>query len=159
MARQDLKALFDSVREIAASEENRQKEWLWAPESTDAKDHWRGTPQPYGQIHAAPFTVEPEFPLWAKIIGFDMVDFYTDPDCYLENTLKIAIYRHRHFKECTPAGKTIGIWLGATLESTLFGAQDHLSLRRLALAGPRAGHPRRERPGGDAAARLLQAAD
>jgi hypothetical protein len=123
MARQDLKALMDGVREIVGSAENKGKEWLWAPETTDAKDHWRGTPRPYGEIHAAPFTVEPEFPLWAKTIGFDMVDFYTDPDCYLENTLKIAIYRHRHFKECTPAGKTIGIWLGATMESTLFGAQ------------------------------------
>jgi len=123
MTRQDLSALMDSVREIAGSEENQQKDRLWAPESTDAKDHWRGTPRPYGEIHGAPFTVEPEFPLWAKTIGFDMVEFYTNPDCYLENTLKIAIYRHQHFKESTPVGKTIGIWLGATLESTLFGAQ------------------------------------
>jgi hypothetical protein len=123
MSREKLHPLIDRIREIVDLAENTQKEVLWAPEGSDAKDHWRGTPRAYGETHAAPFTVEPEFPLWASIIGFDMVDFYTNPDCYLENTLKIAIFRHEHFKECTPIGKGIGIWLGATLESSLFGAQ------------------------------------
>ena len=123
MALSDLEALFDGVREIADSAENRRKELLWAPEGADAKDHWRGTARPYSQTHAAPFTVEPEFPLWANIIGFDVVEFYNNPDCYLENTLRVAIYRHEHFPDCTPAGKGIGIWLGTTLESTLFGAK------------------------------------
>jgi hypothetical protein len=118
-----LPALMGRVREISEADANHQRAWLWAPESTEATDHGRGPPRRYSEVHAAPFTVEPEFPLWAKIIGFDMEQFYTDPECYLENTLRIAIYRHEHFKECTPAGKTIGIWLGATLESSLFGAR------------------------------------
>ena len=80
MDREDLRALMDRVRQIAETAENQQKAFLWAPESADAKDHWRGTPKRYGETHAAPFTVEPEFPLWSKMIGFDMVRFYTDPD-------------------------------------------------------------------------------
>jgi hypothetical protein len=63
MALKDLPALFDRIREIVDSEGDKRKERLWAPEGADAKDHWRGTPRPYGQTHAAPFTVEPEFPL------------------------------------------------------------------------------------------------
>lgn len=124
---EELNALMDRVREISDRSENRQRGLLWEPEAADAKDHWRGSPLRFDKLYAAPFTVEPEFPLWSKIIGFDTVAFYSDPDCYLKNTLKIAIYRYEHFQDCTPISKTISIWLGVPFESSLFGA--HTILR------------------------------
>ncbi len=119
-----LKELMEIVRQLAHSEENRRRKAFWVPEPGLARDHWRGRPQPPGQSHQqVPFTVEPELPMWARILGFDIKEFYTNPRVYLEATLRMAVYRFEHFRDCTVIGTEVPVWLGTVFESSLFGAK------------------------------------
>jgi len=60
---------------------------------------------------------------WAAILGFSVVEFYSSPRCYLENTLKMMIYRFEVFQDFTCIEKTIPIWLGSAFEESLFGSE------------------------------------
>lgn len=68
-----------------------------------------------------PITVEPEISMWAKLLNFDVEQFYTRPEEYLENSLKISLYRFRRFNDDTGIRKIIRIWLGVVMEPSLFG--------------------------------------
>lgn len=121
--RDEIKRLIDKVRAISQEEKNLKHIEYWEPLPETARDHWRGTPKPRSVLHSAPITVEPELPLWGKILGFKIDEFYTNPATYLKYQLKMMIYRYENFLDHTCIGKEIPIWLGATLESSLFGAE------------------------------------
>lgn len=114
---------METVRQLANSEENRRRQALWIPEPGLATDHWRGRPRRPEQLgQRVPFTVEPELPMWSRLLGFDVQEFYTDPKVYLEATLRMAVYRFESFPDCTVIGTEVPIWLGTVFESSLFGA-------------------------------------
>jgi hypothetical protein len=115
-----LKRLMDRVREIAESPENKWRQSLWQEEKHTARDHWRGKPKRDAEV--IPFTLEPEIPMWSDILGFDIKEFYTEPIVYLENQLRMSIYRFENFKDCTVISTEVPIWFGTTFESSLFGA-------------------------------------
>lgn len=119
----EIKKLMDEVRTISEERKNKEKIPFWEPQPDTARDHWRGTPRPRGELSRAPITVEPEIPMWAQILGFRVDEFYQNPEVYLEYQLKMMIYRYNEWEDETCIGKEIPIWLGATLESSLFGAE------------------------------------
>jgi len=116
-----IKDLISQVKEAALSEKNQKRFARWDMQSDSVFDHWRGVPATREQNGIIPFEIEPEIPLWGNILGFSVVEFYTDPRVYLENTLKMKLYRHEHFDEDTVVDLSVDIWLGTTLESSLFG--------------------------------------
>jgi len=121
-AKDRIKALADRVRAIAIEEANLARGRYWAPQRGTARDHWRGKPRPLQELDRVPITVEPEIPMWARMLGFRVDEFYTDPAVYLEHTLRMMIFRHENWGEDTSVGLEVPIWLGSTLESSLFGA-------------------------------------
>jgi hypothetical protein len=114
---------MDRVRRIAQESKNLEKARFWEPAPETARDHWRGTPRPRRDLPRAPITVEPEITMWAKILGFRITDFYQDPVCYLTNSLRMTAYRYQNWDDETAIGLQVPIWLGVTLESSLFGAR------------------------------------
>jgi len=118
-----IKKLTERIEKLVNSPRNQEIAKVWKPQEYTAKDHWRGIPLHSTKVKMIPFTVEPEIPMWAQILGFDIGEFYNDPRCYLENTLKMMIYRFEHFQDFTCVEKTIPIWLGTTFESSLFGSR------------------------------------
>ena len=121
--REIIRRLFDEVRAISADPKNLERGRYWVPVQNTARDHWRGTPRSRASLPHAPITVEPEITLWAKILGFDIRDFYQNPVTYLINSLRMSIYRFENWDDQTGIGLQIPIWLGVTLESSLFGAR------------------------------------
>jgi hypothetical protein len=121
--RDTIKRLLGRVREIAACPKNQERAAYWEPAADRAMDHWRGTPRPRRGLPHAPITVEPEVTLWRKILGFDIRSYYTDPVVYLTNYLRMLIYRYENWDDQTVIGLQVPIWLGVTLESSLFGAR------------------------------------
>jgi hypothetical protein len=119
----DLKQLLDMVRNISKDPKNAEKSKYWEPHSDYTTDKWRGTPRPRRNLPKAPITVEPEMPMWGLMLGFKADKYYSDPLTYLENLLKIMIFRFEHWPEQSGAATEIPIWLGVTLESSLFGAK------------------------------------
>lgn len=118
-----IKKLTEKIEKLIHSPRNQKIAQAWKPQEYTAKDHWRGVPLLSTRAKMIPFTVEPELPMWARILGFDVEEFYNNPRSYLENTLKIMIYRFEHFQDFTCIEKTIPIWLGTTLESSLLGSR------------------------------------
>ncbi|MBD3305243.1 hypothetical protein GF339_02730 [candidate division KSB3 bacterium] len=121
--KEELKGLMDRVREIASEPRNTERVKFWQPQPDTARDHWRGTPRPRAELPRAPITVEPEIPMWAAMLGFKVDEFYTNPATYLKYQLKMMIYRYEHWADETCIGTEVPIWLGATFESSLLGAE------------------------------------
>jgi uroporphyrinogen-III decarboxylase len=119
----EIKILMDRIREISTDPKNLERIQYWQPQPDTARDKWRGTPKASSTIPRAPIMIEPEITMWGSIIGFRADEFYQDPAVYLLNQLKINIFRHENFHEDTCVGKEIVIWLGTTVESSLFGSQ------------------------------------
>lgn len=118
-----IKKLNETIERLINSPRNQEIAKAWKPQEYTAKDHWRGIPLSSTRVRIIPFTVEPEIPMWAKILGFDVKEFYNDPGCYLKNTLSMMIYRFENFQDFTCIEKIIPIWLGTTFESSLFGSK------------------------------------
>jgi len=118
-----MQKLFDKIDELIESSRNQEILKAWNSQARPTKDHWRGTPFSSKKTKMIPFTVEPEIPMWAKILDFNVKQYYTNPRCYFENNLKMMIYRFEEFQDFTPIEKTIGIWLGASFEASLFGSK------------------------------------
>jgi len=118
-----IRELTQRIDQLIELPRNQEIQKSWRYQEYTAKDHWRGIPLPSDKANIIPFTVEPEIPMWAKILNFNVKEYYTNPRCYFENSLKMMIYRFEEFQDFTPVGKSIGIWLGATFESSLFGSR------------------------------------
>ena len=119
----EINVLMDQIRHISTDQKNLERAQYWQPYPNTARDKWRGTPKARSTIKRAPIMIEPEMTMWGSIIGFRTDEFYQDPVVFLLNQLKINIFRHEHFNEDTCVGKEIVIWLGTTLESSLFGSK------------------------------------
>lgn len=115
--------LTEKIDQLVESPRNQEIQRFWQYQEYTAKDHWRGIPLPSNEVNIIPFTVEPAVPMWAKILNFNVKEFYTNPKCYLKNTLKMMIYRFEKFQDFTPIEKNIPIWLGVAFESSLFGSK------------------------------------
>ncbi|HSV31396.1 MAG TPA: uroporphyrinogen decarboxylase family protein [Atribacteraceae bacterium] len=114
-----LRRLQERIRHIADSPENRRRSECWEDNAGDARDHWRGVPKK--GLGYVPFYADCENSLWARIIGFDLETYYTDPAVYLESQLKMTLYRYQHFSDYAAVGKIVPIWLGVPFEPSFFG--------------------------------------
>lgn len=124
MGNKRLKRLMEEVARLADSPRNKELEMLWRPQPDVVRDAWRGTPHAmdFEEFKGIPITVEPEKPMWVKILNFDVNEFCKNPEIYLEFSLKIALYKYREFKDDTPLSKSVDIWLGSAFETRdMFG--------------------------------------
>ena len=122
--------LCDEVRKLADSRENFQILQRWQGVNQDTKDvsvtHgasvWHGVSSTLLTKNSiVPFTVDPEIACWSRILGFDMTEYYTNPLCYLENSLKTKLERFKVLKDDSYVTKLISIFIGVNLEPSMFG--------------------------------------
>lgn len=111
--------IVDRILELEASAGNRKSMDLWRWERPLPVPHFHGVPRP-GTLA---FTVGIEMPMWAELLGFDLMAFYNIPEVYYEDTLKIKLYRYLYIKDDTPLTKDIVIWPGAGFEESIFGLE------------------------------------
>lgn len=116
----NLKILKQKIETRIESLRNKEIKKLWKERIGD-DDEWHGFPRSSSEVDTIPFTVELEIGLWSKILKFKVKEFYTNPKCYLENALKMKIYRFDEFQDFTPVENVIRIWLGTSFESSLCG--------------------------------------
>lgn len=131
MDRDIINDLCAQVRELSVSEQNGRILERWRPAEekkdvsvTQGASVWHGVPS--GKVtekSSIPFTVDPEIMLWSRILDFDMQDYYTDPECYLVNNLKMKLYRYQEFQDDSYITRNISIFLGVIMEPSMFGVQ------------------------------------
>lgn len=118
-----LKALIEEFRKLEEHPRNQTIKDAWYSAESDRMPRGRRIPRLSSEVETIPFTVEIEPDMWNRILHFGMKDFFTNAACYLENLLRMMIYRFREFQDFSPLDTTIPIWFGAVLESSLFGAE------------------------------------
>lgn len=61
------------------------------------------------------------YSLWSRILGFDLNEFFRDPEAYIENLLRIWIFQFNEIQDDTPLYRKIPLWLGAGFEASWYG--------------------------------------
>jgi len=124
MKRSDaLQRLIEELKELEGHPRNQAIKDVWSSAEADRMPRGRRIPRVSGPGETIPFTVELEPDMWNRIFNFSMKDFFTDAHCYLENVLRMMIYRFKEFQDFSPLDTTIPMWFAAVFESSLFGAE------------------------------------
>ncbi len=111
--------LVDKIENEMGSERNKGICEKWhAPVVQHTYMH--SVPRRKDQI---PIVADLECPLWAKVLDFDVREFYTNPITYLEKQLEMSLYRYDVFGDDSGLGRTIAIWLGVNFEASLLGCR------------------------------------
>ncbi len=120
-----IKSLMDEYRELAESEENRRRRSMWKKISPIGRDQWRGTPKSdrSWKSGAVPISADIQTLTFSKAFGFDINDYYFDPEVFVENYLKIMIYRFKTFPDDTFLDYKLRMWGSIILEGTVFGVE------------------------------------
>jgi uroporphyrinogen-III decarboxylase len=118
-----IKKLMDKVKEIAASDENKQRVALWQQVPKTGRDQWRGEPRHdrYYNGHRVPLGVDLQNTFWCNLLNFSLVDYFNDPDVFLEKYLEIVISRYNFFKDDIFVSPSVRMWMGSGYEASLFG--------------------------------------
>jgi uroporphyrinogen-III decarboxylase len=129
MKTNEIKKLFDEFRELEQSGENKCRRSMWEGIARSGRDQFRPTPKSdrSWKDGLVPITADIQIPTWSRIIGFDVHKFYFDAGTFLENYLKIMIYRFKNFEDDTFLTTDIPMWGSSALEGSLFGLK-HVTL-------------------------------
>lgn len=115
----DINFLIEKIRNLEGSKENERRMNAWKPITNTAEAYWHGRPKD-GLLYI-PFTIEPEHEMWGKILGFHLDKYYNDGPSYLLADLNMKVYRFENFRDETPIGRAVSMWMGAGFEASLFG--------------------------------------
>ena len=120
-----LKHLLDCFCTLECSAENKRRRSMWREVAPCGRDQFRPTPHfdSSWRTGKIPITADIQNPTWAKLIGFDLPKFYLDPSVFLENYLKIMMYRFEHFEDDTFLERRIPLWGTSGMEGSLFGME------------------------------------
>ena len=125
MANIQLERLKEEYTRLVHSDENKRRRGMWKDVARSGRDQFRPTPKSdrSWKDGAVPITADIQNPTWAKIIGFPIEEYYFNADVFLENYLKIMIYRFNNFEDDTFLSMDIPMWGSAALEGALFGVK------------------------------------
>ena len=82
---------------------------------------WRGVPAARSENDPVPFTVALDNSLWSHVLGFSLVDYYHDPEKFLEIQLRKQIYSFENFDDDTFYTDELFIWFGVVTELAILG--------------------------------------
>jgi hypothetical protein len=123
MASREIEQMKEEYLALLSSGENKRRRSMWKDVARSGRDQFRPTPKNDGSWKdgCVPITADIQNPTWAKIIGFDIQEYYFNAEVYLENYLKIMIYRFKNFDDDTFLTADIPMWGTCALEGSLFG--------------------------------------
>lgn len=122
--RSEIPRLLDQFCAAVESPENRSRLKLWAEPSFHLKTvKFRGQPLPLVEtggkipIQADVYSVA----FWARIFGFSLAQYYTDPATYLHYYLKARLRCFSDIPDDSPLVPAVPTWIGLGFEASLFG--------------------------------------
>ncbi len=116
-----IKHLLDQYRRIVDLPRNRECWKLWKRTRSIILDKWRGCPEAISNIKQAPVCVWLGTDILHRLMGLDLIRYYTQPLYYLEKWLEIKLFHFRNFPDDNYYDAFIPLWLGEGFEATLFG--------------------------------------
>lgn len=124
-----IQRLMEEYRQLEESEENRRRRSMWKGLDHCSREQWRATPKSDrswrdGQV---PITADIQTLTWSKYFGFDINDYYFNARVFVENYLRIMIFRFKNFPDDTFLEKWLPMWGSTVLEGTIFGVKAEYS--------------------------------
>lgn len=118
----ELKFLIEQYVKLVDSDENKKRNACWEIEPVYTKDRFRRIAKPWKETGCVPLTLQYSISLRSLQYGFSLKKFYTDPETFIINYLKIFI---EHFKlnDSLTLDRVIPCWPGTTLEASMFGGE------------------------------------
>jgi hypothetical protein len=124
---QKIENLIEKYLDIVHSPKNAKRRHFWQDPHHWNRDMWRGVPIRRTANDPVPFTIALDNSLWTHVLGFSLVDFYRDPELFLEVQLKKQIYSFENFDDYTYYTDELFIWIGVITEHSFLGAQSSVS--------------------------------
>ncbi len=123
--KEKIKALMEEFRVLEASDENKRRKSMWKELAKSGRDQFRGTAKfdHSWKDGCIPMTADMQNPTWALVFDFNLKDYYTKPEVFIENYLKIMIYRFKNFEDDTFLEKWFPLWGTTVVEGSLFGLE------------------------------------
>jgi uroporphyrinogen-III decarboxylase len=122
----EIKNLFDQKSLLYESDENKRRLQMWGPDICP-DEYLPGIiapiPTSERKEKRVPITADWDRIQKAKLLKFDIIDYYKNPRQYLKWNLKIDIHRFLNFPDDTPLLKNVPIFLGIAFEPSLFGVE------------------------------------
>lgn len=107
----------EKIREYTASAENARRNAFYKNVGPSS-GYWYGISV---DDRIKPIVVELEREMYAKVLGFSMVEYYTDPYCFYLNNLLIMLFKFERFHDCTPISKEFTYFPGGGFEKSIYG--------------------------------------
>ena len=114
----EIKNLQEEIRELCDSSDNKKRIQYWERYEGDDDYLWHATTKKKDEI---PFTVELENVAYSKILKYSIIEYYSNPEVYVRESLRKIIWRYKNINDCSPVGKSILYWPGVGFEKSLFG--------------------------------------
>lgn len=117
------KYLMEELRTLEESEENQSRKNKWGGLQHTSRDQWRCTPKTDGSSckGETPVQFDCNSNFWSGYLGYDVGEYYQNPEVFLENHLKMKIQRFKLFHDDVFLEKNIPIWMGSGFEASLIG--------------------------------------
>ncbi|MEG1640371.1 MAG: uroporphyrinogen decarboxylase family protein [Ruthenibacterium sp.] len=129
MKNDKINRLMEEYRILEDSAENKRRKSMWQHLDKGSREQWRATPKSdYSwKTGRVPITADIQTLTWSHYFGFDINDYYFNPEVFVENYLKIMIFRFKNFPDDTFLEKWLPMWGSTVLEGTLFGVGAHFT--------------------------------
>jgi uroporphyrinogen-III decarboxylase len=118
-----IETLIGKYLDIVHSPKNEGRKRFWRDPCRWNRDMWRGIPVRSSAADPVPFTIALDNSLWTHILGFSLIDYYHDPETFLEVQLKKQIYSFENFDDDTCYTDELFIWFGVITELSILGAK------------------------------------
>ena len=123
MSKDTIKALIDEYLTLEQSEKNQKRKAKWKYNMPIGRDQIRLTPKTDGswRTEGAPFAADMQNQYWIQLLDFDLVEYYHNPECWLENYLKMKMKHFEMFDDDVFLDKNLLMCGGAIFEGSLYG--------------------------------------
>jgi len=117
-----MEQLMEELLTIINSAENQRKRDYYDFSTPWARDMWRGLPVKPAK-EGIPFTIAPDNSLWAKILNFDLKEYYSSPLTQLKYQLLIKKYTFEEFRDDTYIPPEVFIWFSVVNDISFFNVR------------------------------------
>ncbi len=117
-----IQRLLEEVSALVDTPRNRTLQALYEPPPQEV---WFGhslVPRAHqGNLERVPCQAYLSRSLWSRLLGFDMTEFFKDPETQLESLLRMWILQFNEIQDDTPLYRQIPLWLGLGFETSWYG--------------------------------------
>jgi hypothetical protein len=114
-AKDDTRRLMDRVDELVERPRNQAKLAHWR--------RYRDRVPSCEDAEGPMFTMDIGIPTWARILGFDIREFFSNTATHIRYQLEMAIWQQENLCDDTAIGRHVGVSLGNALEASMVGQE------------------------------------